>query len=466
MESKRSVALSAVVLIAIFILVGCASPPITEFSEHLPPLPNATIGPEMQLLRIPTSGNDRGSAVLDDAGDAHVIIAAAKLKEIRYLVIGPEGVLSDHVMRTHSAPDSVSIAFDQQGRLHALIDDEHLMLKDGHWIGHLRTPWSEAGAHPYLPSTFGPGANGPEFVMGASDLSWAFMLRGGDLNLGRRLEFVGGVNLAIPWVSKISKLVVVPEETPYKHWNVVGMEDYSDTGAPNFMADKKGNMYVTYTPETPGEVGPLSYASFCANCDCPKPVPEPKREPKSDAEKAYYASKPKNESQPRLPNGTEVCAIEGASIEKLVEQASRYYRAAPSQNAKSNLGYPLGWAVDPQSSDMLLVTTRGTALERNSAWGGFSQLPFTNIRIMLSPAGHDRYHALALGTLKTTPGVQPLHPFYYLAYSNLAWSAPIEIGRLGVMPARMSTIVSDAQGRSLVLWPTKDAIVGRWIMLK
>jgi hypothetical protein len=380
MESRHLFGLSAVLLVAIF-LSGCAMEP-TKISEHLPPPPNATIGPEMQLLKIPTSTDDIASAVLDKLGKAHVIIAAERLKEVSYVVIGANGVLSSQVMLTHVTPNSIDLAFDREGRLHALIDDEHLMLKDGHWIGQLRTPWKEAGVHPVWGE--------PQFVKGAPDLTWAFYLGGSDLNLGRRFGVVGGANLAFPVMTKVIKLVVVPEEAPYKHWNAVGMEDNSDIQPhAKVMADGKMNIYVAYVPTADFKSYEYYYASFCANCDCPKPVPEPRTKPKSEAQEAYnhYNTERKYNLAPKLPNGTSACAIEGVPLGKMAADAMKYYRSIRNKDVAINWGDLPGMSVDPQTGDILLVTRVGTALDRNGTWGGFSQQPITNVQFFLAPAG-------------------------------------------------------------------------------
>ncbi len=492
MQSKPSLTVSCAVLAATLLSAGCAlvPPPMTEFSANPPPRPDAILGPQFELVKAghwpsPDMGGTQFAQAkanhwlphvrgfIDRFQQAHIIIALNNPAEVRYLLVGPNGVLSSEIIRSGVEPDAVDIASDRQGNLHALIGYEHLMKKDGTWAGNLRTPWKEANLEQLSPGRgFGlfrsdaPWVPQPEFVQGAPDLVWAFSVRGGEMNLSRRTEFAdcsGEGCIPFPMFFQTTKLLVVPEESPsYKHWYAVGVEDNRNINVLTITTVKQNELSVWYREQhwPRAYIGKSRHAVINLDQPCPGQAPG---------------------EMLKLSNGTPVCPVKGVTLQE-----------AFSPPAAFNDAYP-GRAIDPQSGDILLLGRNMSIMQHDKAWSAPVTLPIRNSTLILAPAGKGRFHALAFGILRNSnnqvsdshaPGnlaytrQEYLQPIYYMAYSGTAWSAPVEFGapengfatpqyvgnvwRLGLT----ATLLSDEDGHALLIWETKEGVAACWVTMK
>ncbi len=474
MQYKLRHATSFVMLAAALLLSGCATEPASEPGPQLPPAPPpaADLGPEFEVSRIATHPY-AVNGVMDSAGRAHLIIAQVdtqvtlqEKKDIRHLIIAWDGTVSAEpvttvvkpVIRHGVNPGSVDIAFDRAGNLHALVDDEHLVLKEGKWVGSQRTPWKEANIR------FGENnfesvrwLTPPAFVKGMPELTWAFDVVGGDIGLSRRFEFgvtfYAVVPLPVPELNLVWKTVVVPEETPYRHWYALGMENNSDVvrtynyfKPDKVIGDKRGTIHAFYENDHPPEE---RYAEFRAGGECAKP----------DRARAIRAEGWYERILAlQLKNGTPVCPILGAPLsvegpaatQELVQRIRRGSLDDPRVRAV---------AADPESGAVLVIVDGARAsmasiLVGTGAGEAPSEMPVQYPTPAVAPAGKNRFHAL---------GIRP--HVSYLEYSGGAWSGPVAIGE-GNDPV----IVSDGKGRALLLWSKRDGpvdvLVARWVTLK
>lgn len=502
MRSKVSIGLSGAMLVTATLLSGCGTTQVSE--RNLPP-PAVELGPQFEILKA-SRGTYKVSEVMDSTHRAHLVVAVSDSEEVRHLVIGPDGLLSSEVIRAGASPASLDLAFDGKGNLHALIDDEHLMQKDGKWIGSLRTPWKEANLNPY-----GAGGNllaaaGPGFVKGAPDLIWTFNVQGWEMGLSKRMMqhvIIGsgwnGAPIATPIPEPIiipyqtSKLLVVPEETPYRHWNAVGMESNLDVGEANVSIDGRNNLNVVYMANNRVFRVELRHSAFRADKDCSE-THQGNAAPTADKDTGEQTQALK------LLNGSAVCPVSGSPLLAEAPPAFQSKVALPSlpEFVVPPLFYlwqghpitPENVATDPESGTILLASHGVSSLV-----GGDKsrpkdpvEMPLSNVDVLLAPASKGRFHALALGTRMESSVINPV---YYLAYAHGAWSAPMEIGKFskklrpveiieepfrewrGKSPGfdkipkyLVPKIVPDNNGRALLIWPTDDALVGRWVALK
>lgn len=148
-------------------VLGCGSAP------PAPPLmaPDVRLGPTLDLLRMATTGQDKVRLVAEGADRVHVLIASAALAQVFHVVVGPDGVAAPQVIRSNARPSKLDGTFDATGRLHALLDEEHLVLQDGRWRSSERSVWQDAGVK----------ADRPSFVQGARDLVWTFAASGASM---------------------------------------------------------------------------------------------------------------------------------------------------------------------------------------------------------------------------------------------------------------------------------------------
>ena len=236
----------SVLLIASLMLSGCSKTipvlPIEGITTQTTPYIHA--GPLHVLLEEPT-GSDRVKALVDNTGLAHIFISSKQINEVHQVVLGPDGVIERELIK--SAVDTtlnLDAAFDRSGRLHVLIGNEHMIKQEGSWVAVERTPWEEAGLTiRWLPS----------FVVGAQDLTWAFLIGGEEVGTPRRWDwfgFAGGhppLGLIWPWHTQADKLMIVPEMAPtYTTWLVLEPESSLDTDFWAFGADGQGVIHVAY----------------------------------------------------------------------------------------------------------------------------------------------------------------------------------------------------------------------------
>lgn len=468
---------SACALLAGLLLSGCASPP-TQIAEHLPPPPMLDMGPQLTLETAPR-GHYWISETMDGAGHVHLIVARSDTKTVEHVSIGENGVISRETIRTGVEPRSVDIAFDRAGRLHALIDNAHFMRnEEGKWVGPLRTPLTEA--HIDLARNTTPKFADhplwriyPRFIKGTPDLTWGFGLAGGEMGLLPRLDLDVSSDDPIPDPSydQMEKFVVVPEETPYRHWSALGIGNKFDVTRVRLVGDSHNMIYALYLPNMPGNLGLRSrmrQAAFRADNTCAG------RDPHDPDTTVATQAAPPGVPTLKLHNGTVVCPIIGSAVPPLaglkrVQVGTDFAALDPASGSLLVVGNGISW----------LVSTGAGTVET-------SAMPIKNAGLLLAPAGKGRFHALAAGIGLARKG-EHTEPLYYLSFEKGAWSAPIEIGRRAekfewnIPPLEFEPdtapllwgprhdvfrIVSADKGRALLIWPTEKALVGRWVFLK
>jgi hypothetical protein len=410
-------------------LLGCATAPDTRKAQSsldrpVARAPNVRVGPLIDLLVV-RSSRDRVKVVADSGNQVRVLIASTELRQVLELVVRPEGVVERRVVLAQAAPGTIDAAFDGSGKLHALVDDEHLVLEDGKWRVSERSPWREAGLTPL---------RGAFFVPGAPNLTWAFHVRGADVGARGRLEIygIGGAAGALiwPWFTRGERAVIVVETpTGYGPWVVLEPNAKGDTRVEALAADASGAVNVLYTISTGGIAGESwgRYARIRA-------------EVLSDEE----------------------CTFPGVTQ---TEVGSRRCRAFTG--SVDGVYYRHALAVDPDTGIALVglrYLRRGDELI-----GGPFELPLdvrpSSPDFRAAAAGRGAFHAVVSAT---APGEKGSAFAWYLLFSEREWFAPILLGPTGA--ASFFGTEWDAygiaglhEGRAFVVWPTEHGIVGRWV---
>ncbi|MCU0811054.1 MAG: hypothetical protein MUE59_08465, partial [Thiobacillaceae bacterium] len=84
------------------------------------------------MLQFKTS-SDHIHTLLDNQGNAHVLIAAASINAVHQVVVSPDGMVQRESVESESSPSAISAAFDSDARLHLLLDDRHLVREESAW---------------------------------------------------------------------------------------------------------------------------------------------------------------------------------------------------------------------------------------------------------------------------------------------------------------------------------------------
>jgi len=415
-------------MLSILLISGCTSLQIRELAKVAKP-PNVSLGSVHELLQFKTS-LDKVRVVLDRSGLGHVIVSSSELEEVHHIVVGPEGVLEHEVIRSDIWPVKIDAAFDATGLLHVLIDDEHWVKENGIWSNVEHTPWKEAGFKKVFPN----------FVSGAQDLIFAFLVDGDELGTPKRFDWYGfgGFNAGIiwPWLTSGRKLVVVTEtDSKFTNWTVLDPQDKFDASNVRIVADSDNTVHIVY-----------------------------------DATRTLFA----NDTHPRyaqfaIKNTTPETMVEeskstGIKKRKFLQSVSGHaIDGIPEGTGKSNgLGYQTSMAVDPVTGTVLVIKAHTASWEiLDNAWSKEIHLPLQEFwDPKLAPSGHNRFHAVVIGE----------GPVLYLEFSQGVWSAPVELGVPEVASFwgniwNAVQVGSNSGREALAVWPTKEGLVARWIIL-
>jgi hypothetical protein len=416
---------------------GCTSLQISELAKVAKP-PNISLGSVHELLQFKTS-MDKVRVVLDRSGLGHVIVSSSKLEEVHHIVVGPEGVLEQEIIRSDIWPVSIDAAFDAAGLLHVLIDDEHWVKENGIWSNVEHTPWKEAGFKKVFPN----------FVSGAKDLIFAFSVGGDELGTPKRFDWYGfgGFNAGIiwPWLTSGRKLVFVTEtNSKFTNWTVLDPQDKFDASNVHIVADFDDNVHVVYDATRTIFVNDAHprYAQFKVNYTSPETMVE---ESKSTGikERKFLQS------------------VNGHTIDGIPEGTGR----------SIGLGPQTSMAVDPVTGTVLVIKGHTASWEiLNNAWSKEIHLPLqTFFEPRLAPADNNRFFAVVIGDADnqwTDRGV----PVLYLQFSQGVWSAPVELGVADIASFgggiwNAVQIGSNGGRDALAIWPTPKGLVARWIVL-
>jgi hypothetical protein len=402
------------------LLTGCAGE--RDLSRAASP-PEVRLGPVLELLPLETSV-DQVDALVDDRGQAHVVIAAKDREEVHHVVVSPDGVVQRELVESGSSPSAVSAAIGGDGRLHLLLDGRHLVREDSAWTAATPPPWEAVGIE----------VANPELVQGKAGLLWTFSVSGKEVGAKGRWEWYafGGypAGIVLPWYSSSQKQVIVPEAAVADPlWYVLDPQDNLDTSDTMPAVDDQGNLHVVYDAFRGGIA--TTY--------------EPR-----------YA---RIALIPNLPPADQPAVHDPTRAKSLVPiSGGRIPWFGPERRGLLQASA----AVDPASSMVLIVRAHDAsfALEEGQ-WSYPVALPLSRFwEPKLAPAGGNAFH------LMTTAEDRVL----YLFYSAGSWSAPVEVGQADVASGMFGgsiwgalDIASHAGRRAFVVWPTPAGIVGRWV---
>jgi len=409
-------------------MAGCASP---APPPNVPP-PAVRLSPVYDLLPGETV-SDKVDVVVDRAGLAHVLIASTRRKEVHHVVVGPEGVVERELVRSATTPNSMDAVFDEHGILHVLLDCRHWIRQDGVWRAGDPPPWELAGFKPFR----------CWFVSGTPRLTWAFLLRGGDVGAPDRWDWyiAGGAPAAIvwPWHTQASKLaVVVPAADVRGRWFVIDPTDTFDASNVRTLADERGDILVLYDAKR-GGLFEVRYPRLA------------RLRPPADVAG-------ERDALPGSRRGVMLQPVKGQAL--LIGKPGF---------GPEGLGNDVALARDPHSGTALVVQPfDGSRLLRGTSWSAKIPLPVTHFwKPRLAPAGNDRFHAMVIGAERDRWSGKAT-TVLYLVFADGQWSGTIDIGLADVSSFWGSIwdaveIGSDGGRRALAVWPTPDGIVGRWI---
>lgn len=414
-------------------------------------IPYIHAGPLHVLLKMPT-GLDKVKVLVDNTGLAHIFISSIRINEVHHVVLGPDGVIERELIKSSVDTLNLDAAFDRSGRLHVLIGNEHIIKQEGSWVAVERTPWKELGLT----------IKRPGFVAGARDLTWAFLIGGQEVGTPGRWDWFGiaggypPLGLIWPWHTQADKLMIVPEMAPtYTTWMVLEPESILDTDLWAFAADGQGAIHVAYEQSRPNvmmKYGEVSHAKF---------VIEPDRTAPPTASSDVTAP---------LRERRQLQAILGG-------------RAIGYNNRPTFIYPPVSIAIDPDSGTTLVVRRSGGFEEffqlreagprgflvRDEEWSAAIPMAVSNVmKTSVAPSGNDRFHAVVVGE-RTNFWTDGDNPIYYLNLTSNVWSPPVTLGLAnnshwifkGLVD--LVEVASNGSRRAVVVWPTKEGIVGRWI---
>ncbi len=437
--------------LASLLLSGCLNTipayPTGHVTTQTPPYVHAS--PVHLLLKQPTRA-DNVKAIVDTTGLAHIVIGTSEGNDVYYVLLGPDGVIGRELITSHVADPSVDAAFDRAGRLHVLIGSDHLIKEERSWMPSERTPWREAGLTPKSTS----------FVPGAHELTWAFLIKGDEIGTAGRWDVIGGSAFGFggisPRYTQAVKLLIVPETAPtYKTWMVLEPESNHDTTFWAFGVDSQGAIHLAYEQtHVPflGRVGEVRYKKILIDH---APLVSPATS---------------SDSTSLLRDRRQLQAISGGR-----GLGPTMWNSGPTGGDPASLGIhtvpPVSLAVDPNSGAALIVVkgSPSSYVVRDEDWSPSIPPPLSRFReSRVASSGKDRFHAVVVVDDWDVGGGYPL---YYLDFNGKTWSPPLRLGVANTWGWAESTvsnavqIASNGSPRAVLVWPTKEGIVGRWIEL-
>jgi hypothetical protein len=414
-------------------------------------IPYIHAGPLHVLLKMPT-GLDKVKVLVDNTGLAHIFISSIRINEVHHVVLGPDGVIERELIKSSVDTLNLDAAFDRSGRLHVLIGNEHMIKQEGSWVAVERTPWKELGLT----------IKRPGFVAGARDLTWAFLIGGQEVGTAGRWDWFGiaggypPLGLIWPWHTQADTLMIVPEMAPtYTTWMVLEPESNFDTDLWAFGTDGQGAIHVAYEQSRPNvmiQYGEISHAKF---------VIEPDRTAPPTASSDVTAPLRERRQLQAIPGG----------------------RAIGYNKRPTFIYPPVSIAIDPDSGTTLVVRRSGGFEEffqlreagprgflvRDEEWSAAIPMAVSNVmKTSVAPSGNDRFHAVVVGEPPNfwTGGDNPI---YYLNLTSNVWSPPVTLGLANnshwIFKGLVDSVevASNGSRRAVVVWPTDEGIVGRWI---
>ncbi len=385
-------------------------------------------GPLIELLHVKTS-SDKVRAIADAGGRVHCVIASSELRQVVEIVVDQAAVLQRHVIRSGVSPSSIDAAFDDRGRLHVLLDAQHLVFDHGAWYASSDTPWQKTGLN----------VEEPRFVAGAPHLIWAFQVHGGEVGGPVRWDWYaigGGMGGALIWTwptRGVRQVLVSETSTGEGPWVVLEPHGKEDTEAFSLSADRQGDVYLTYGRggSGPPYVPSLKYAKLGA-------------EMLLAAATSNRAAVAQNGTKRVIPFEGHDGTLEGITMD--------------SGNV----------VADPENENVLVGLrwlVRGTKLSGPFAFPAAE--PMEAAYTTSVPSGGDMFDAVMIGEPRDQFWGTGF-PVLYLAFSRKGWSAPAQLGLARDVTFRRDWVpevdlASTQNGKAFVAWAAKDGIVGRWV---
>lgn len=397
-------------ILAIAMVAGCATHAPAPTAPAAPPAA-VELGPLIRLLEVPPL-TDKVRAVAAPDGSVHVLVASSGPRAVTEVVVSPSGAVQHRTVVRDVSPSSVDAAFDRQGRLHALVGVAHFVCEEGVWRRSSRTPWEGFEVTP----------SAVRFVANAPDLVWVFPVHGTDVGAAGRWEVYGmggafGAGIIWPWFTRGARAVVVADSPAgFGPWIVIDPEGPMDTAVVDATADGEGNVYLAYTASHEGMLASST---------------------------PWYVK-----LAPDVLAGTD-----GAEWKRPGARASL-------QQLRATKGKPLPAEVLIRGESAYRANTIPNPPHFFGGQGGFrvstnlSQRP----RAAVVAEAHDKWWGRGF-------------PIQYVEFDDLRWSSPIEVGLadhgggavFGGFIWDAYDIATTDSGRTLVVWPTAQGIVGRWI---
>lgn len=241
---RRNAAKLILTCFTIIAIAGCAT---KQNSVEAEAAPKARMGNTIELLEVETV-RDKVRLVAEPDGNVHAIISSTKLNQVFDVLVGPEGIIEKRLIRSNVSPWQVDGALDADGQLNVLIDNLHLVYRDGEW--------REASTIPALNES----NRYPRFVPGAPRLTWLFQIDGSKVDAPRRMEvfFIGGGPAAIifPWFTTGSRAVVARNPKNNQQTLVVVEPTGNEDTVPEYaFSDSYGNVHLIYSRSRTGMLG-------------------------------------------------------------------------------------------------------------------------------------------------------------------------------------------------------------------
>jgi len=397
-------------------LGGCAVEPVRSVPGEVPgEAPAVRLGPLIALTSSPSRPGAL-AALIDPAGNAHVVAADTDAGTLVHVRVTPAGDVLRQTVVVGSLDDRhvrMRAALDEQGRLHVLVNTAYWFEQGDTWLVSRETPWALAGIEARPLGLAAPGGG----------LTWLFVVDGEAVNAPGRWDWFGfggpGAAIVFPWHVSSSKLVIAPGSgAPRGRWRLVDPEDSLDVRDAITSVDGQERLHVAYTVSRRGLLA-------------------------SGLPRYLRVSPPGAEAPPGD-------ALARASV--IGEQI-------PVLDLTLDWMDGAAMAADAPGERVMFVTESGLSVFREGArWRVPERLAAGRLDApILAAAGTGAFHLIAVDE----GGVA------YRLFSQGRWSAPVALeGAARTKPAdRFSTAtgLGAVGGRVFASWSTPSGVVGRWI---
>jgi hypothetical protein len=415
-----------------YLITGCATTPQRIVNKDSVP-PKVDISPEIELSAASATGV---SAVMDMNGTAHILLALSDPHELQYLIINPQGLVHNEIIRKTGSFENLDAAFDRKGRLHAIVDAEHLIYEGGEWRTVPENPCKK-------------------FVQGGKDLVCTFTIKGVEVGSPGRWDIYGfggpGAGCIWPWYTHPVKFVLMRETlSGWSDWTILDRNTKLDLETFKAVSDDYGTVHVVYQSGRGGVIaagagsaktGPsqIGYARLESTSGIWQSDSGDVRDPDHRDPKRIFA-----ETQGDVINLRGFCGLCGDSYDVVVDRETGILLVAYRGND-----------YDYRSYNSCLIQN-GLPIDCKTDF-----VPGSFIDIYLASGVEHGFHAVVKGVVQGS--ARTLH---YLEYRNNNWSSTVEVGDYvnGWRAWELVKLISDRSGRALLIWPKEGKrLSARWI---